>query len=59
MPEGCPNSDERSDTWSNWDDAIWTDAWRYTWVGTWEKAPTRVTSINISINQGDVYNGRT
>lgn len=38
--EGCPDSDERSDTWSSWDGAMWTDAWKYSWVDTWNKAST-------------------
>ena len=38
--EGCSSSDERSDMWPNWDDATWTDAWKYSWVNMWDKAST-------------------
>ena len=38
--EGCPSSGERSDTWPRWDDATWTDEWKYTWVDMWDKVPT-------------------
>ena len=36
------DSDERFDTWLSRNDATWTDAWKYLWVDTWEKAPIMI-----------------
>ena len=41
--KGCSSGGERSDTWSSKDAAMWTDAWKHSWVDTWDMAPIVVT----------------
>ena len=36
--------------WPSWDNATWTDAWMYSWVDTWDKAPTMPFSACAAVS---------